>query len=77
MTYFVAREDKIIEWTEHVHECAQGLLANEVDSWMTGVNKNVPGKEKRSIARYNGPGPGYRMRCEDVERRGYEDLVLE
>jgi hypothetical protein len=43
---------------------------------MTGVNKNVAGKQKRSIARYNGPAPGYRKRCDDVKARGYEDLRL-
>lgn len=63
-------------WTKHVHECAVGLLANEVDSWMTGVNKNVAGKQKRSIARYNGPAPGYRKRCDDVKSRGYTDFRL-
>jgi hypothetical protein len=43
---------------------------------MTGVNKNVAGKQKRSIARYNGPAPGYRKRCDDVKARDYEDLRL-
>ncbi|KAF2033138.1 FAD/NAD(P)-binding domain-containing protein [Setomelanomma holmii] len=63
-------------WTTHVHECAVGLLANEVDSWMTGVNKNVAGKQKRSIARYNGPAPGYRKRCDGVKAGGCEGLRL-
>jgi hypothetical protein len=39
-----ATEEGKNAWTKHVHECAVGLLANEVDSWMTGVNKNVKGK---------------------------------
>jgi cation diffusion facilitator CzcD-associated flavoprotein CzcO len=64
------------EWTEHVHGCAKGLLSNEVDSWMTGVNKNVVGKQKRTVARYNGPAPGYRKKCDEVRERGYADLKL-
>ncbi|KAL2868980.1 flavin-containing monooxygenase [Aspergillus lucknowensis] len=67
---------KVEEWTEHVHTCAEGLLANEVDSWMTGVNKNLQHKQKRIIARYNGPAPGYRARADDVAKRGYEDLIM-
>ncbi|KAH6100305.1 hypothetical protein HBI65_062250 [Parastagonospora nodorum] len=63
-------------WTKHVHECAVGFLANEVDSWMTGVNRNVAGKQQRSIARYNGPAAGYRSRCDDVKVRGYTDFRL-
>lgn len=63
-------------WTKHVHECAVGGLANEVDSWMTGVNKNIAGKQKRIIARYNGPAPGFRKRCDGVKARGYTDFHL-
>jgi hypothetical protein len=52
------------------------LLANDVDSWMTGVNKNLAHKQKRIIARYQGPAPGYRKRAEDVATRNYEDLIM-
>ncbi|SPO01640.1 related to monooxigenase [Cephalotrichum gorgonifer] len=74
--YIEATEEGMDMWTEHVHECGKGLLANEVDSWMTGVNKNVAGKQKRSMTRYNGPAPGYRKRCEDVKERGYSEFVM-
>lgn len=71
-----ATEEGKKAWTKHVHECAVGLLINEVDSWMTGVNRNVAGKQKRSIARYNGSAPGYRQRCDDVKAKGYTDFRL-
>lgn len=32
----------------------------EVDSWMTGVNINVAGKQQRIVARYTGSAPTYR-----------------
>ncbi|KXT02385.1 hypothetical protein AC578_235, partial [Pseudocercospora eumusae] len=51
------RREKVEEWTRHVWDCSEGLLMNEVDSWMTGVNRNVRGKEKRIVARYCGSGP--------------------
>ncbi|KAH8429229.1 flavin-containing monooxygenase [Aspergillus melleus] len=66
----------VVAWTEHVHECAEGLLANEVDSWMSGVNKNLAHKQKRIVARYNGPAPGYRKRADAVAARGYRDLIM-
>ena len=31
-------------WTQHVIETSEGLLFAEVDSWMTGINRNVEGK---------------------------------
>ncbi|PSN67423.1 FAD/NAD(P)-binding domain-containing protein [Corynespora cassiicola Philippines] len=71
-----ATEEGVKWWTDHVHQCAIGLLANEVDSWMTGVNKNVAGKQKRSIARYNGPASGYRRRCEDIKSQNYAAFKL-
>lgn len=64
------------QWTEHVHDCAKGLLANEVDSWMTGVNKNLAHKQTRSIARYNGSAPGYRKRCDEVAANGYSTFAI-
>lgn len=74
--YVEATEMGMEQWTEHVHECGQGLLANEVDSWMTGVNKNLAHKQKRSMTRYNGPAPGYRRRCDEVKQRSYSDFVM-
>lgn len=76
VTYIEATEKGMEEWTEHVHQCGEGLLANEVDSWMTGVNKNLAHKQKRSMTRYNGPAPGYRKRCDEVKGRGYTDFVV-
>ena len=76
LTYVEATEEGMQLWTEHVHECGKGLLANEVDSWMTGVNKNLAHKQQRSMTRYNGPAPGYRKRCDEVKARNYSDFVL-
>lgn len=76
ITYAEARPEMVQKWTQHVFDCAQGLLANEIDSWMTGVNTNVKGKEKRIIARYGGPAPGFRARAGAVACAKYTDLVL-
>ncbi|KAJ5638502.1 hypothetical protein N7528_000892 [Penicillium herquei] len=76
ITFAGTNQENVLKWTEHVHNCATGLLANEVDSWMTGINKNLAHKQKRIIARYQGSAPGYRERAEDVASRNYVDLVL-
>ena len=62
-------------WTEHVIEMGQGLLANEVDSWMTGINRNLEGKQTRKIMRYSGGYPVYRDHCNAVAANGYRDLA--
>jgi cation diffusion facilitator CzcD-associated flavoprotein CzcO len=75
-TYAEARPEATARWMDHVMEVAQGLLSMEVDSWMTGVNKNVAGKEKRVIARYTGSAPAYRAWADGIAERGYDAVTL-
>ena len=64
------------EWTQFVIEKGEGNLSNEIDSWMTGVNQNVAGKQERIIARYSGTAPEYRERADAVAASGYKELML-
>jgi cation diffusion facilitator CzcD-associated flavoprotein CzcO len=66
----------VASWTDHVRSVGAGLLSNEVDSWMTGVNSNVEGKQTRIIARYSGSAPAYRARCDEAAAGGYRELAL-
>jgi cation diffusion facilitator CzcD-associated flavoprotein CzcO len=66
----------VASWTDHVKSLGVGLLSNEVDSWMTGINRNVEGKQTRIIARYSGSAPAYRARCDEVAAMGYRELAL-
>jgi cation diffusion facilitator CzcD-associated flavoprotein CzcO len=63
-------------WTDHVRALGEGLLSNEVDSWMTGINRNVEGKQTRIVARYSGSAPAYRARCDQVAASGYQEMNL-
>ena len=63
-------------WTDYVIETSEGLLTNEIDSWMTGINWNVEGKQKRIVARFAGSAPYYRSRCDEVAADGYKELML-
>jgi cation diffusion facilitator CzcD-associated flavoprotein CzcO len=69
-----ARPESVAEWLAVVEEKADGLLANEIDSWMTGVNMNVEGKQTRTIVRYSGTAPEYRAKCDEVAAGGYREL---
>jgi cation diffusion facilitator CzcD-associated flavoprotein CzcO len=76
LTRLEATADGVASWTDHVRALGVGLLSNEVDSWMTGINRNVEGKERRIVARYSGSAPAYRARCDEVAARGYDELRL-
>ena len=66
----------VTAWTDHVKALGVGLLSNEVDSWMTGINSNVEGKQTRIVARYSGSAPAYRAKCDEVAANRYRELAL-
>ena len=76
LTLIEATTAGVESWTDHVKALGVGLLSNEVNSWMTGINSNVEGKQTRIIARYSGSAPAYRARCDEVAAKGYEELRL-
>ncbi len=65
-----------VAWTDHVIASSEGLLFTEVNSWMTGINRNVEGKQVRRIMRYSGGHPKFRERCDGVAANGYRELSL-
>jgi len=75
-TQIEATDAGVAAWTDQVIASSEGLLANEVDSWMTGINRNVEGKETRRIMRFSGGHPAFRDRCEAVAADGYRELAL-
>ncbi len=77
LTRIAATSAGTARWTSHVADMGQGLLSNEVDSWMTGVNRNVAGKQVRKIMRYAGSYPAYREHCDAVASDGYRELALD
>jgi cation diffusion facilitator CzcD-associated flavoprotein CzcO len=74
ITRFEATSGAVERWMDHVMDVARGLLSMEVDSWMTGVNSNVAGKQVRRVARYTGSAETYRTWANNVARRGYEGV---
>jgi len=76
LTRLEATPGGVKDWTDHVKEIGVGLLSYEVDSWMTGINRNVEGKTTRIVARYAGSAPDYRARCDAVAAKGYDELTL-
>jgi cation diffusion facilitator CzcD-associated flavoprotein CzcO len=76
LTRIEATTAGVAEWTDHVLALGQGQLMNEIESWMTGVNRNVEGKQRPRIMRYSGGHPAYREHCDAVAADGYRKLAL-
>lgn len=76
ITRIAAPPEEMRSWTNYVRGLGTELLASKIDSWMTGVNKNVVGKTERSVVRFNGPAPEYRLKCDAVAAAKYRQLEL-
>jgi cation diffusion facilitator CzcD-associated flavoprotein CzcO len=68
------RPEPVADWTQTVIKAAEPLLSSKVDSWQTGVNRNVEGRTVRRVLGYNGNGVHYRRKCEEVANGGYQEF---
>ena len=73
---FEPTPDAEADWTRHVEELAAGMLYSQVDSWQTGINTNVDGRNVRRVLQYQGGAPAYRARCDAIAADGYSGMVL-
>ena len=71
-----AKPESVKAWMETVRQTSVGLLSNDVNSWFTGINTNVEGKQTRRISRYSGSAPAYRATCDEVAAAGYREMLL-
>ncbi len=76
LTRAEATTEAVASWYKYVLEQGENLLANQVDSWMTGVNSNLDGRQKRITVRYSGNQHSFRKRCDEVSASGYKELNL-
>jgi cation diffusion facilitator CzcD-associated flavoprotein CzcO len=75
-TRIEATPEAAAAWTRHVYESAERLLLSRVDSWFTGMNRNLPGRTRRPLI-YAGGLPLYRQRCDEVAAAGYAGFVID
>ena len=73
-TRIETRPEHVAEWTETVIKAAAPLLSSKVDSWQTGVNRNVEGRHVRRVLGYNGHGIHFRQKAAAVAAHGYQEF---
>ena len=77
ITRFEPNSADVQTWTAHVKSLAEGNLMFEVNSWMTGINTNIDGKNVRMISRYSGSAPDWRAKCTAIAEDGYTGIKLD
>jgi cation diffusion facilitator CzcD-associated flavoprotein CzcO len=75
-THVETRPEKVDDWTRTVIKAAEKLLSSKVDSWQTGVNRNVEGRTVRRVLGYNGNGVNFRRTTDEVARSGYKEFIF-
>ena len=70
------RPEYVVEWTQTVKQAAERLLSWKVDSWQTGVNRNIDGRSERRVLGYNGNGVHYRRKTVEVAEGGYKEFAF-
>jgi len=71
------RPEQVADWTETVLKAGEKLLSSKVDSWQTGVNRNVAGRNVRRVLGYNGNGAHFRRLTDEVAKGGYEAFAFD
>ena len=71
------RAEEVATWVAEVEQAVEGLLFSEVNSWQTGVNRNVEGRQVRRVLGYYGGAVEYRNRTGDVAAGGYRELMFD
>ncbi|MBT5665707.1 MAG: NAD(P)/FAD-dependent oxidoreductase [Rhodospirillaceae bacterium] len=76
LTYVEPRSDAVDEWGAHVEKASAGLLSSKVNSWQTGVNRNVEGRNVLRVLGYYGGSIRYRRKIMEVAGGGYQEFMF-
>ena len=76
LTRVETKTEQVDGWTDTVIKAAEPLLSSKVDSWQTGVNRNVEGRQVRRVLGYNGNGAHFRRTTDDVAKGGYKEFAF-
>jgi cation diffusion facilitator CzcD-associated flavoprotein CzcO len=71
------RREEVDRWMAEVEKAVEGLLFQEVNSWQTGINRNVDGRQVRRVLGYYGGAVEYRRRIGDVAVCSYRELIFD
>ena len=63
-------------FTEYAGKLQSKLLLGQTNSWFTGYNPNLEGRDKREVLLFVGGNPRFRAYCEDVKQNGYKGFVM-
>ena len=63
-------------WTLYCSKLMGKLLLGQTNSWFTGINKNIVGRDKREVLLFVGGNPKFREYCDEVREHDYKGFIL-
>jgi cyclohexanone monooxygenase len=63
-------------FTAYAHKLQNKLLLGQTNSWFTGINQNLEGRDKREVLLFVGGNPRYRAYCDDVRANDYKGYIM-
>jgi len=63
-------------FTAYAAKLQSKLLLGQTNSWFTGVNQNLEGRDKREVLLFVGGNPRFRAYCDDVRENDYKGYVM-
>ena len=76
LTRVEPRPEAVDRWIAHVEEAASILLSSKINSWQTGVNRNVAGRDVLRVLSYAGSAVKYKRMADDVAANGYREFKM-
>lgn len=64
------------DYTQYCHKLQNKLLLGQTNSWFTGINRNIEGRDKREVLLFVGGNPRFRAYCDDVSENAYKGYVM-
>lgn len=75
-TVIEASEKAQNKWTEECRELMNESLLGTTKSWFTGVNNNIPGRDKPSVLLYAGGNPAFKILSAEIAANAYEGFEI-
>lgn len=63
-------------FTTYAGKLQDKLLLGQTNSWFTGVNQNLEGRDKREVLLFVGGNPRFQAYCKDVADNDYKGYVM-
>ena len=64
------------DWTLYCAKLMDKMLLGQTNSWFTGINRNIKGRDKREVLLFVGGNPKFRDYCDEVRESNYKGFIL-